>query len=485
MPSVNAQTLTNYAKKHKAEMVEKQKIEKEAYLNACSYGTLNAFKNFIKNHPKSKYVRDANSKIRSIELKNEKNAYDKVCLEGTLEAFNGFLKQYPRSKYVPDIKNRIADFDIWVMAKKQNTVQSYNSYLQKSQLKTFAKEANSAIEDIYAVAEWQRIKATNSLSAVQAYISKYPQASSISDARKKEHELKGRDFYDSGNMSDAYREFTAAGGKYSLASENWEAYDKTFEYHEFSILSSYSDESDLTNFLSKYPNGSYSDQVSNWIALSKAKSLTMYSGDYSYKAALAYAKDTSTRNQVKSYYEARKHEYSQYKKQLRKARYRRDGGIINFGIECLDIAFNPSAYDEDDVDSDIDYVMYCNVGVGIKLGNFKSPVQFEVGAKPGFVLYTLWYGSDDETKAAFHLPLYARLKINIFKGNYTRWYIDGIGYYNAVKESYLESDYSASAGLGVAWRHWDWRCLYYKQDIAPKETYSNYKFLGTSFSYYF
>lgn len=35
-------------------------------------------------------------------------------------------------------------------------------------------------------------------------------------------------------------------------------------------------------------------------------------------------------------------------------------------------------------------------------------------------------------------------------GYSSKWYIDGVGYYNAVKESFLESDFSASAGLGVS-----------------------------------
>ena len=129
--------------------------------------------------------------------------------------------------------------------------------------------------------------------------------------------------------------------------------------------------------------------------------------------------------------------------------------------------------------------MYYNMGLSLKFGNYKAPVQFEIGAKLGVSVYTLWYGSDYETKAAFHMPLYARLKIGLGGGTYSKWYIDGVGYYNAIKESLLESDYSASVGFGVAWRHWDWRMIYYKQDIPSEDTYSDYCFVGTSFIYYF
>lgn len=481
--NTNAQTLTDYAKKHKAELAEKQKLEREAYESACNKGTIDALKLFLNNYPKSKYVKEVNTKIRSLELKKEKDAYSSACHIGTLDSFTNFLNKYPKSQYAKDIKNRIKDFDLWSIARKNNTIQAYNTYLQNSQLKTFESEAKAAIEDINAVAEWQDLKATNNLNEIEAYIRKYPNASSIPDARKKEHELKGVQFYNSGNLSSAYREFIEAGGKYALSSANRIAYDNCQEYHEFSLLSSYSKEDTLNNFLSKYPNSQYKKQVSNWIAISKARELTMYSGDYSYKIALSYATDEVTRNEVKRYYKLRKREYSQYKKEQRRIKRRRDGGIVNFGIDVTDLAFNTSAYS--DYDSDIDYVMYYNLGLGIKFGNYKSPVQFEIGAKFGFVFYTLWYDYEDEFNTSFHLPLFARLKVGLGGGYSSQWYIDGMGYYNAVKESFLESDYSISVGAGIAWRHWDWRMLYYKCDIYPIETYSSNGFLGTSFNYYF
>lgn len=480
--TAHGQTLTNYAKKHKAEMAEKQKAEKEAYELACIKGTMDALKTFVNNYPKSKYVTEANSKIRGLELKSEKDAYNYACKAGTIDAFRGFLKKYPQSQYTENVQKRIKDFDLWSVAKKNNTIQAYNSYLQNSQYKTFAKEAKAAIEDITAVSEWQNVKTTTSLAEVQAYIQRYPNASSISDAQKKEHELKGVQYYNNGNLASAYREFTEAGGKYALSSNNRTAFDKCLEYHNFSLLSSYSKESDLSDFLTKYPNSTYSTQVSNWIAIAKAKEFSMFTGEYSYKSTLAYAKDESTRNQVKNYYESKQREYSQYKKEQRRIKRRRDGGIINLGIEISDIAFN-TVYGDDNYD--IDYIVYYNVGLGVKLGNYKSPLQLEIGAKPGLSVYTLWYEYEDETKTTFHLPLYARLKIGLAGGHSSKWYIDGIGYYNIIKKSYLEGDYSISGGFGVSWRHWDWRILYYKQDIGTRHTYGDYKFLGTSFGFYF
>ena len=175
------QTLTSYAKKHKAELAEKQKAEKEAYESACIKGTIDDLRLFVKNYPKSRYVSEANLKIRNIEVEIEKDAYESVCKTGTIEAFRGYLEKYPKSQYSQDIQNRIKDFDLWSVAKVNNTIQAYNSYLQNSNYKTFEKEAKVAIEDLIAVSEWQNIKSSKNLSDIQSFIGKYPNSSIIND----------------------------------------------------------------------------------------------------------------------------------------------------------------------------------------------------------------------------------------------------------------------------------------------------------------
>lgn len=430
----------------------------------------------------TQYVKQKQHEVAEMQ-RIEKQKYDQACQKGTLDAFKEYAKAYPKGKYIDDINKRIEDYDMWSFASSANTISAYNQYLRNSKYKRFKEKADAAIKELQAKEEWNRVKNSTNISDIERYMSAYPNSSCISDAKKRKHELTAVSLYNSGNFRAALNEFNEAGGRSSLQYVNRDLYDKCKEYYDYSQLSSYSKESELESFLKTYPNSEYSNDVSNKLALVKAKGLTMFSSEYSLKSVLTYAKDENTRTQVRNYYDARMREYSQYKKEQRRAQRRRDGGIVNFGIEISDIAFNPAAYN--DYDNDINYVMYYNVGLGVKFGNYKSPIQFELGAKPGLTLYTIWYGYNDETKTSFHLPLYARLKINLGGGSNSKWYIDGIGYFNSINDSFLEGDYSASAGVGVSWRHWDWRILYYKQDIGTSHTYSDYKFLGTSLGYYF
>lgn len=436
--SMEAQTLINYQQQKQKEIAERQRVEKQKYESACK--------------------------------------------KGTLEAFQEYIKLYPKGKYATDVKNRIEDYKLWSEAVKTNTIEAYNHYIDSSKFKSFKNDAFEAITELHSIEKWESIKLSKSIIEIELFIKTYPKSSRISNAQCKIHELRGENFYSSNDLLNAYQEFNKVGGKYALEKGNQSKFDECQEYWEYKQLTTYAQEENLLSFLRKYPTGKYSDEISNRIALLKAKSFTMYSGEISFNEALGYAKDETTQNLIRRYAESSKKAYSQYKKKQRQIERKRNGGILNFGIEFIDLAFNPSMYSDDD---DIDYVMYYNIGLGLKFGNYKSPVQFELGVKPGLVIYTLWYGSDDETKTSFHLPLYARLKIGLWGSYSSKWYIDGVGYYNAIKESLLESDFSVSAGLGVSWRHWDWRILYYKQDIAAKYTYKDYKLLGTSFSYYF
>ena len=412
----------------------------------------------------------------------EKQRYESACKKGTLEAFQEYIKLYPKGKYAVDVRNRIEDYNLWSEAVKINTIEAYNNYIDSSKFKSFKNNAIESITELQSIDKWESIQSSKNIAEIEMFMKTYPKSSYITKAQKRIHELKGVDFYLSNDLLNAYQEFNKAGGKHALEQANQSKFDECQEFWDYNNLTAYSKEEELLSFLRKYPLGKYSNEISNRVAITKAKSFTMYSGEVSFNEALRYAKDETTKNLIKRYVESSKRAYSQHKKKQRQIERKRNGGILNFGIEFIDLAFNPSMYSDDD---DIDYVMYYNIGLGLKFGNYKSPVQFELGVKPGLVIYTLWYGSDDETKTSFHLPLYARLKIGLWGSYSSKWYIDGVGYYNAIKESLLESDFSVSAGLGVSWRHWDWRILYYKQDIAAKYTYKDYKLLGTSFSYYF
>lgn len=439
--SMEAQTLINYQQQKQKEIAERQRVEKQKYESACK--------------------------------------------KGTLEAFQEYIKLYPKGKYATDVKNRIEDYNQWSEAVKTNTVEAYNNYIDSSKFKSFKENAIEAITELQSIDKWKSIQFSKNIAEIEMFMKTYPKSSCIDRAQKRIHELNGVDFYLANDLINAYQEFNKAGGKYALEQANQSKFDECQEYWEYNNLTTYSKEEQLLSFLRKYPSGKYSNEISNRIAIAKAKSFTMYSGDVSFNEALRYAKDETTKNLVKRYADSSKKAYSQHKKQMRRSRIKANGGYVLWGLEPLDFGWNgvsPDRYLN---------VGYYNIGASVKFGNYRSPVQFEIGIKPGVTFYNYVdeedsYDYDDyETHTEFHLPVYAKLKINICNvGRNSKFYIAGLGFYNIVRNEELENQFSVGGGTGFAWKHWDWLTLYYKHGIDNGYSLDD-KYLGTSLIYYF
>lgn len=486
----NAQTLKNYAKQRNQELAERQRMEKTNYEKACQKNTLVAYNEYLSMYPKGKYVQDVRKRVAEIERKNEQDLYDYAAKVETAQAYEAYLKKYPNGRFAQEARGRLEDMELWKKAKSANTIAAYRNYLSTSKNKSFAQLANDAITDLESKDAWNAIKQSSSKSVIENFIQNYPKSSCLPEANKRLNELTAVELYGQGDLQRAYDKFEAAGGRYSIEYSNRSKYDECLEYVEYKKLNSYTKESDLLAFLKKYPSSRYYDQVSNMVAIAKAKNFSMYASSYTFDEAMSYAKDKTTKNTVQSYIDNTKKSYSQYKRQQRHNRVMANGGYVKFGLEIMDLAFAGTTSGEGQS------TMYYNMGLSVKFGNYKAPVQFEVGIKPG-VVYTefeSWYHGSyydydygyetSENKTFFHMPVYAKLKLNICDAGKSKFYIAGLATYNAVRDKQLENEYSLGGGAGFAWKKWDWFALYYKQDLE-NEYHLEDKFIGTSFVYYF
>lgn len=487
-----SQTLTKYAKQRNQELAERQRMERSNYEKACKEGTLDSYKEYLSMYPRGKYVQDVKSRISEIERKNEQDYYDKVCSQETVRAYQDYINKYPNGRYAQEARGRIDDMELWQKAKSANTIAAYKDYLKTSKNQSYSQLANNAIMDLESKDAWNAIRHTTYRSVIEDFILKYPKSSCLSEATKRHDELLALEFYEQGNLQRAYEKFEAAGGRYALEPSSLPKYDECVEYVDYRNLGTSSKESDMLNFLKKYPSSKYYNEVSNMVAVEKAKNFSMFASSYHFDEALSYAKDKETKNTVQSYIDNTKRSYSQYKRHQRHNRVMANGGYVKFGIEIMD--FGIAGFSSG---TDGQKTLYYNMGLSVKFGNYKSPVQFEIGIKPGVVYtqfkvpkyYDSYYGSgysykESENKTFFHMPVYAKLKFNICSVKASKFYIAGIGAYNAVKEKGYENDFSVGGGAGFAWKKWDWFALYYKQDVERKYKIED-KFLATPLVYYF
>ena len=427
------------------------------------------------------------------ELKRQQKEYDynRACEYGTIDAYRNFIYEYPDSdKYSNDMRNRINDYELWNSACHENTIRAYNDYLKDSEYKSHESEAKAKIVNLESIEKWTILSRSNSIDSINAYMSKYPNSPKLEDAKLRIHQLKGVQYYRNGDLKSAYNEFTTAGGRSALDVANRDMYDKAYEYSEYLRVKSNSTESQMLAFMSAYPSSPYYDEISNMVAVSKARSLTKYSNQYDYNGALSYAKDYTTRSTVNNYIERAKQANAEYRKELKREEWRENGGLVNMAIEFVDFGLNflsPS--------SNRSYnTLYYNMGIGFRIGNYKSPVQFEVGVRPGIIVFheninDKYEFTKQYTKGRFHMPVYGKFKINIGGGS-SKFYIFGEIQYNAIRIETVERQFGYKAGFGVQSRNWDWS-LYFKNEFGSYEPIfwedrePGCQYLGTSLVRYF
>ena len=110
------------------------------------------------------------------------------------------------------------------------------------------------------------------------------------------------------------------------------------------------------------------------------------------------------------------------------------------------------------------YNFNSNLGFGFKIGNYRDFMQLELGAKIG-VNYSRCYFDSEQNEVSFRLPLYARLKMNLFTIGNGKAYISGLFDYNIIRNKDLEDDCQAGLGLGVAYRNFEWE-IYAKRGLS-------------------
>lgn len=467
---------------------------------------------------------------RAKQLKHQETSrYNAIVDSRDLSKYNQFINDYPRGSKTPEIRKRAQEIKLWNETKNQNTISSYEQYLNNTHYHWYDNEANLSIRSIKQKEEknkwdkvvaintisgyqtyiqnnpasgykqeaemainrlqgtlaWNKIKDTGNISELQIFISSYPHAVEISIATAKLHELKGVQHYNEGNLGTAYSEFSNL-TREKISYANRKAYDEVIEYNEYSKLGHYASETALLSFIRKYPDSKYNNEIKNKIAIAKARNFGDYATAYDYNQALSYATDSYTRNTVQSYISFNKKNQKKRKNAIKSWERKGNGGIVNFGLDFCDFAYNWEATGKS--------VIYYNLGLLLRIGNYRDRIQFAFGIKPGIIGYSdtsssgyddySWYSSSWET--GFHMPVVAQLKLNLFDtSKNSRLFVYGQYQYNAVRRNDVESEMSWCIGLGIAWKHIDWS-LYYRHDFGKLTCLDSDKqqFLGMSIIYY-
>lgn len=454
----------------------------------------------------------------------EKERYDEACKKGTLEGYDNFLALYPKSKYATDIYARKDDAIAFNKAKKLNTKEAYEYYLNKSQLLIYVSQAKKSLSELVAEVEWNKVKNSIDIGEMESFISKFPNSSYAKTANQRKKLILAIDAYEQEDYSLSLQLFNEIGEQIELLPGQKEIHMRVAEEVAFLKLTPNSSQIEYKEFIDKYPKGKYASLVSNWRAINYAKSLLVTDSESKYAIVRSYARDDKTRSLVEQYIvnnernktayyndlkekkkEQEKKQKQYYKEQEKSAlkilrELNDDWKLINFGVGLFDLKSNYlTPYIEGD--SDPIYLALHHLGfpISIKIGSNRETLQFEVGLKPSIVISHIIGLSDipftedinTNVQYKFHMPAFTRIKLSIVLRDPVNLYLSGFASYNKLVGNISnETPFSAGGGIGFAWIHWDWTLLYYQQNIGNKTSQNIFiphwdQMLGTSLVYYF
>lgn len=491
--SVNATGLSPKAKEIMERRQQMKEREKEFYDDAVESRSLDKCRQFMKEYPTSEYSGEIRRNIKELEL------WRLAESRNSAESYQNYLDSSELHWYATEARKRINAINRelerrqWETASEANTVASYEYYLANS-TGAYRTEAETALKELHAMEEWPHVAASNDEATLQDYINRYPSSPQLSEALCRLSLLKAMRYYRSGNLSMAYDEFSRAGAPASLQGVEITAWNECREYHDYSGLTSYTSVAILKNYISCYPSGRYTDNVRDLIALNHAQNLSDYATEADYRTALSYVRSQSTRTEVNNYIDQNKKKQKERRRSIKAYNRLKNGGWLMMGIEFADFGYA--------IDSDMDKLYYYNVGVHFRLGNYRDPVQFTIGAKPGILhmeyesIANWGYGYYDfynESETKFHMPVFGQLKINLFSAADSKFYIMGQFQYNVVRVKEVENKMSWVAGAGFSWKHIDLG-IYYRSDIDESTEYysgnSYYtvprtSYIGASLTWYY
>lgn len=119
-----------------------------AFWNQCiEENTPLSYSKYLVQYPEGKFSQEAQTKIAALR-EQERLDWEALTKTNDLNAYFAFLIDHPNTPYESSIRN-IADSLSWAVADKENTVQSYEVYLQYFKLGNISGEYAEAAQERY------------------------------------------------------------------------------------------------------------------------------------------------------------------------------------------------------------------------------------------------------------------------------------------------------------------------------------------------
>jgi hypothetical protein len=146
--------------------------DKEDWQAAEEANTVEAFEEYLQEHPDGKYVTEAREGLEELHWQAAEEA-------NTVEAFEEYLQEHPDGKYVTEARGGLEELH-WQAAEEANTVEAFGEYLQDHPDGKYAVQARERIDDL----DWQEAQAANTIVAYRQYLASHPAGGFVPQAEE-------------------------------------------------------------------------------------------------------------------------------------------------------------------------------------------------------------------------------------------------------------------------------------------------------------
>lgn len=204
----DAQSLMQTAKKAEQRVKELKQQETSRYNAIVDSKDLSKYDQFINDYPKGSKTQEIRQRAQEVKLWNDaKTKNTIVAYEAYLSSTQYHWYDNEANQLIRSIRQKAEKVE-WDKIAAVNTITCYQSYLKNNPVSGYRQEAEKAINRLQGALVWNSIKDTDKINELQNFISSYPHAVEVSTATAKLHELKAVKYYDEGNLSSAYSEFS-------------------------------------------------------------------------------------------------------------------------------------------------------------------------------------------------------------------------------------------------------------------------------------
>ena len=407
--------------KEEASNIIAQTIDIKDWREAEEANSTESYKLYMRVHPSGRFFSEAKSKLA---LREEDDFWKSQTLLNTVKAYNSYLAKYPEGRYVGTARaniKKVADKKDWDKAVSANTIEAYLAYLANSKSKAFKKEAEDKIAELKHAKEveeddriWAGISNSTDYNVFKEYLASSGYKGHEKEAQAKYSILRARSIEISSENSQRVVDAYTNALKYtSLDEEDTRRLNLAKESLLYTKFHNTKSVASAQSYLFAYPEGLYSDEVSDYIAMSKADDLNMNSGDLDYNIALKYARTAQARKYVEN-------RYNEAQRDLKKAqrKFRSEPMHLKFGIQGL------YYYTAENQELDL--------GFFLGFGSYKNRFNLDVGVGLSGAVGNQngsYYNDDDyddnyegssysDSEEDSHIYIYVSPKINLTKKRY-------------------------------------------------------------------